>query len=653
MRVAITIDDLMRDGDEYIVFGHENQILARNVAMAFANYNTNASPFSYTYRQEDMGIYRLYKYGYPKSSVTTPWFQEEFLDYLVTEVGEDDRPYFYGITSAEDYMRSEWFDGSVMADARPTDGIETFDDWAYIRNLSQRASAPTTPSSEQVFTARTQQLRQAITRLSSQPSVRFGGNTYTFSTNMGEWLLCDDEQTTPRDEAPQQREDDVSSHSCRHCWSSATRKIGGYYYCDNCYKQRVRRCAICGEEHFCDGSENSTIEFHIFNGRAVCDKCMKSYIKRYKKSVYFCTVCGEYHSVDFYGKNRVNENEWCCDWGKTNCNKCHCCEMLVYFNGNQNSYMHTSFNHNNYCHKCWLKKEKYLIKAYHNDPTPEFYIIDPSNEVKPNVKLELPPPDGRGSWYGLELEVDSGGQSDDVSEPTIKMLNDEVYAMRDGSLENGFEIVTHPHSESALYNLDWEGTFDFLVKKGYRSHDINTCGLHLHINRSVFGENTDEQRLNIAKLMYFFENNRAGFIKLSRREIQHINRWARFYFSQGIGTPHIGNYLTIYDKYNRSRNHDDRYMAVNLCKKNTIEFRLMRGTLNIDTFLATIDVLITISKNARKINLTREELNSPIKQERILDPALWLKGIKGDTMKYLLENDIFTKSVKELEGGDK
>lgn len=398
-----------------------------------------------------------------------------------------------------------------------------------------------------------------------------------------------------------------------------------YTLCKHCYELKTDICPICGKRHFI---RNMT----MLDGELICNECFDKIKAKHRRSIYFCVYCKEWHTKQKFGKNRCNETHWICDYGKDSgdCQVCSVCGMLSY--GTQ---LYTSFCGTKMCYKCWQREEKYLIKAYHNDPVQEFYgAIDGKNVKLPN------PYNGYGYYYGVELEVDAGGQRDDISKPTIQLLNDEVYTMRDGSLTNGFEIVTHPHSENALYNMNWEKTFEYLISKGYRSHDINTCGLHLHCNRFVFGDSTEEQRINVCKLMRFVEANYKDFVKLSRREMPQINRWARFYngeLEDKIET--IDFYEDIYDAFNRSSNHNDRYRAINLCKKKTIEFRLMRGTLKLDTFLATLDVLITISNNSRNVDIDE------------LSPKKWLDGIKDNTKKYLLENSLFLKEdeIKELK----
>ena len=45
---------------------------------------------------------------------------------------------------------------------------------------------------------------------------------------------------------------------------------------------------------------------------------------------------------------------------------------------------------------------------------------------------------------------------------------------------------------------------------------------------------------------------------------------------------------TILDK---AKERYGRYSAVNLCNRNTIEFRLFRGTLKLNTFIATLQIV--------------------------------------------------------------
>ena len=59
---------------------------------------------------------------------------------------------------------------------------------------------------------------------------------------------------------------------------------------------------------------------------------------------------------------------------------------------------------------------------------------------------------------------------------------------------------------------------------GFRSHNTNTCGYHIHFNRSFFEDKEDEC---IAKLLYLVEKFWDELVKFSRRDYENLERWQR------------------------------------------------------------------------------------------------------------------------------
>lgn len=418
--------------------------------------------------------------------------------------------------------------------------------------------------------------------------------------------------------------DSVKSFNVKGHYSSPDSEEHEICLCNNCLIEHFFKCPICGK--LCGKGFGAKLDTVM-----ICQDCANELKRRYSREVYYCEYCREFHTKKLYGKNRVNETKWICDAGAMTCDKCSVCGMFMLDTSNsfRRGYTYrTSISGSKLCRACYKRDNKFLIKAYYDNPQMQFYYKD--GEENKSIDYE-----GDDIYYGIELEVDSGGQKDDVSKESILSLNEEAYTKRDGSLLKGFEIITFPHTEEALYNMPWERTFDMLIKKGYVSHTSGTCGLHLHVNRRCFGETATEQRNSIVNLMMFFEKNRDDFIKLSRRESQHIKRWAKFYSVYPLDESEetLEFYRGIYSQYNLSRDHEKRYMAINLCKNDTIEFRLMRGTLKLETFLATLDVLITIAKNSTTTTGT--------------DAKDWLRGIKPETKQYLKDNGIFTEQLEE------
>ena len=372
----------------------------------------------------------------------------------------------------------------------------------------------------------------------------------------------------------------------------------------------------------------------------ICDKCMKNdyklldnkhYVYIYnsgfyvdgklfsmnkinrllkKDEIYYCPGCNMYH----YKSNRtVNTliqggvTIKLCDRGKELTTRpCPNCGKLMYYYDNR-----YCIRDEIYCQDCYEKISKYKIKNYHESVDLKWFTTKDGTNVATRRDTHIP-------YFGVELEVSGGGEDDNHSKEVIDLLKDEVYTMHDGSLEDGFEIITHPHTEESLYNLEYQKAFDYLTHNGYNSHNTSCCGLHVHIGREMFNDDK-----SLVKMLYFYENNKEDIIKISRRRFSSLCRWSAFYTDLDY-KPTLEECWDIIDDYDKQGDHDMRYKAVNLQNSNTVEIRCMRGTLLLSTYLATLDFIITIAKNSNKIKL--DEVNN-------ID--LWLDGMKEDTLKYI------------------
>ena len=91
-----------------------------------------------------------------------------------------------------------------------------------------------------------------------------------------------------------------------------------------------------------------------------------------------------------------------------------------------------------YCYDCYdRRRDRHVIKNYYYKPVPLFY--------------------GKGPrYFGVELEIDNGGESDSNARAILERANVEgkeyAYVKHDGSLDDGFEIVTHPLSYNCHMN---------------------------------------------------------------------------------------------------------------------------------------------------------------------------------------------------------
>lgn len=175
-------------------------------------------------------------------------------------------------------------------------------------------------------------------------------------------------------------------------------------------------------------------------------------------------------------------------------------------------------------------------------------------------------------YFGVELEVECVGSRsrNECAGAIHEAVNGGVYGHRmfferDGSLSEGFEMISQPMSLPALREL-----FGFLRSSeliaGMRSHRTSTCGLHVHVSR------TGLSNLTIARAVTFVNDpgNDAFITAIARR----YNTGFCNIQEKQIETAHLPG---------------DRYEAVNLTGSRTIEFRVFRGSLKFEAVIAAIE----------------------------------------------------------------
>lgn len=200
---------------------------------------------------------------------------------------------------------------------------------------------------------------------------------------------------------------------------------------------------------------------------------------------------------------------------------------------------------------------------------------------------------------GIELEIErSGSESLTSFENLKKMIKEHMPNMMlitsDGSLNNGFELIFKPTSYADLKNNAIQlGKFlKVLAKAGFRSHDIDTCGLHIHVSRNAL----DQTQINAINRIVTEPTLRNFWMAYSRRKANQL-RWCQF-----------------------TKQTSGRYHALNhkQSSKKTIEFRMFRGTLQPTTFLAAIELVNMMVTLAKLGNLTARTFCQGIKQSRAI-----------------------------------
>lgn len=313
-------------------------------------------------------------------------------------------------------------------------------------------------------------------------------------------------------------------------------------------------CRVCGGKHPIEDMRTSMGDEGNFI--TVCESCLRA-------GTHVCPHCGE------------TVMRWDAWWNRRDGKYYHydcvmeCRECGDYFAPDEDS--------TGYCPRCEEHRRPYegQIMAYNYVPS-KFFFHKTDDEITPT------------RYFGVELEVDKGGESSSFTEKLHNLYNKEslFYTVHDGSLRDGFEIVTHPHTLDALKTVfPWKSILEQLRGARYLSHNTNTCGLHIHINNEAFGETIDEQELRIGRLLYFMAKFKEFILAFSRRERAQLDRYARLDGDVDRITTEEGLINKV--KYNKS--YADKYYGINLSHHNTVEIRVFRGTLRDETLFATFE----------------------------------------------------------------
>lgn len=211
---------------------------------------------------------------------------------------------------------------------------------------------------------------------------------------------------------------------------------------------------------------------------------------------------------------------------------------------------------------------------------------------------------GKGQYYlGFELEVESRNESRYVgAEIAQDLLGSHAYMKDDGSLNDGFEIVTHPHTLEA-YKTDFN--WDFIPRlrgNGFRSWNTDTCGLHVHVSRTAFGEGvspwgrTDRDQLILRK-----QAHELRFMKLiydNQRQVERIagrssNHYATF-----------GDKGKLVEKVKFGSQSNGRYSAINTENDATLEVRVFKGSLRKERVLSALEFVAASVEYTRNLKVT-------------------------------------------------
>jgi hypothetical protein len=345
-------------------------------------------------------------------------------------------------------------------------------------------------------------------------------------------------------------------------------------YCFDCLDDYTFVCIECETRHL------STDDNYSCNDGPICQSC-------YNRSYLTCDDCGSVLHID------------------------NACTV-------------DDYDEANYCENCFESNRHRSIHSYNFKPYPLFYS-EPNNQYDdyPHGFLMM----------GVENEIDEGGESNYNAQKLLEIANeaaDHMYVKRDGSLKDGFELVSHPMTlKYHTQVMPWKKILSHALKLGYKSHAPGTCGLHIHVSKAAFGRNIEEREEVIGRILFFIEQFWPQLLIFSRRTEDQMKRWAARY---GIKS-------NPKETLEQAKINYARYVALNIHNIATVEFRIFRGTLKYEVFLAALQLVDAICQAAIAIsdedlqNLTWDEFVSGVDEYS-----------KPELINYLKNKKIFASS---------
>ena len=352
-----------------------------------------------------------------------------------------------------------------------------------------------------------------------------------------------------------------------------------YCYSISYAKENLTKCDRCGRWELSDKGEFTE------DDKFYCDDC-------FYEATYCCDDCGRDYSREYFTEHGINGE----DQNGFDVHYCEHCAEDYRACENCNCVIHLNFvceiDGEPYCPSCARdirKEDDRILHSYHYDGNETdydmSYLTDKNRTDNPLL--------------GVEAEMDEGGTDEDVIEEIKSALGSEhCVACEDGSLRNGFELISCPATLSHhKKTLDWAAAFDKALHYDYRAHDAETCGLHVHVDRDFFRNGvltTDE----VEGAMFVVLKNNVDWLK-------RFSRRFNYHYCE-INGDDDGQVVKDYAKYHEKWTHKamkekrDRYQAINFSRSDTIEFRIFRGTLNIKTFYATLQLVDLFARLVKK-----------------------------------------------------
>lgn len=343
------------------------------------------------------------------------------------------------------------------------------------------------------------------------------------------------------------------------------------WICKHCYETNYAKCPICGAvepKGWLIELDYSEYYGHIVRAR-ICKTCLEDASRFYK-----CADCGRWFDECVNEGVGIRGGIVCpeCSANYELCPRCHVMTP-------RSELAHVPGYDGHVCPDCQFKIKRNAINPYSYKPSPKFKVGSTHDQFDTDASItEL--------LMGVELEIDKGEDDAGCANEIVTTCPD-VYCKHDGSLAHGVEIVSHPCTlDYHLNELGWDKIVEIARRYDFKSHNAKTCGLHVHIGRRQLGTNDAERDKTAGKLVLLMKRHWDNMVKFSRRLESQLN-WAKCNKPKLDEARDENSLIDVA----LDTEEDGRYQAVNLCNEKTVEIRLFRGTLELNTIKATLEMV--------------------------------------------------------------
>lgn len=348
----------------------------------------------------------------------------------------------------------------------------------------------------------------------------------------------------------------------------------------------------CGECHAEISEDNS---FTTNNGEIVCSDCMR-----------VCEYCEELYTIndDWYS---VGHEHWCEGCWENNAFTCNRCDYTT----NSNRDGGTSVGDEYWCNDCVGDNATYCEECDEYYPEHDTCSCNQNNEGVVHQYSYKPNPVFHGGndnnlYMGFELEMSFGDDPERtdyrtaISDVLELEQADICYLKQDGSISGwGYELVTHPHTLTAYEQAtDLWNYIEACRKRGARSWDTDSCGLHVHVSRTAFKSGAHTHRF----LSLIYRNPRE-MMKLAGRKNSRFARFDDVYTNDEWGIPQFN----LRDKVH-GVGRTERYSAVNTNNDYTLELRFFRGNMKREGIMTALELCHASVEYTRNMSVSDVKL---------------------------------------------